>query len=125
MILTITPNPSLDYLFQAGTLRWDDANRLEAPRVRPGGQGINVTRAARALGADSLAVALLGGPTGAELAQFLATEETPFLRIVIQGETRVFVGVRESDTGRSMLLNPRGPRIADEEGEACLRSEER
>jgi 1-phosphofructokinase family hexose kinase len=121
LILTVTPNPSLDYLFQAGTLKWDDANRIDAPRVRPGGQGINVTRAARALGANSIAVALLGGPTGAELAHFLTTEQTPFIKIDIRGETRVFVGVRESDSGRSLLLNPRGPRIDEDEVENSLR----
>src|SRR5690606_27197723 len=56
VILTLTPNPSLDLLFEAESLRWNDANRLEAPRRRPGGQGINVVRAARALGGDARAV---------------------------------------------------------------------
>ncbi|MGH7460372.1 MAG: 1-phosphofructokinase family hexose kinase [Longimicrobiales bacterium] len=117
MILTITPNPSLDYLFETGRLQWDDANRMDPPRRRPGGQGINVTRAARALGASSVAVALLGGRVGAELADTLSAEGTPFERIDITGETRVFVGARESETGRSMLLNPGGPHIATEEAQ--------
>src|SRR5690606_40896404 len=30
VILTLTPNPSLDLLFEAETLRWNDANRVEA-----------------------------------------------------------------------------------------------
>ena len=49
MILTVTPNPSLDLLFRAERLVWDDANRIPLPRRRPGGQGINVVRAVRAL----------------------------------------------------------------------------
>ena len=115
LILTVTPNPSLDLLFEVGRLIWDDANRVDAPRARPGGQGVNVTRAARALGGSSLAVALLGGRVGAELERFLAAENTPHIRIDFNGETRVFIGARETETGRSMLLNPRGPRIASEE----------
>jgi 1-phosphofructokinase family hexose kinase len=120
MILTVTPNPSIDYLFDADTLVWDDANRLNAPRRRPGGQGVNLTRAANALGASSVAVALLGGQTGDELEQFLRAENTPCVRIPIKGETRIFVGVRESDSGRSLLLNPRGPQIDPDEGDAIL-----
>ena len=115
MILTITHNPSLDLLFETTQLNWDDANRMDAPRRRPGGQGINVTRAARALGASSVAVALLGGRVGDELADVLAAEGTPCERISIVGETRVFVGARESGTGRALLLNPRGPHFNDSE----------
>jgi fructose-1-phosphate kinase PfkB-like protein len=63
MILTLTPNPSLDLLFSAERLVWEDANRLPAPRRRPGGQGINLARAARELGGQAVAVAPLGGRT--------------------------------------------------------------
>ncbi|MGH7470333.1 MAG: hypothetical protein ACRENP_20510 [Longimicrobiales bacterium] len=68
MILTITPNPSLDLLFETSRLVWDDANRMAAPRRRPGGQGVNVTRAARTLGGSSVALVLLGGRVSDELA---------------------------------------------------------
>jgi 6-phosphofructokinase 2 len=120
LILTITPNPSLDLLFETGRLVWDDANRLDAPRVRPGGQGVNLTRAARALGGSSVAVALLGGRVGDELERFLASENTPHQRITFTGETRVFIGARETETGKSMLLNPRGPRVAPDECERIV-----
>ena len=109
LVLTVTPNPSIDLLFEAGRLKWDDANRLADPRRRPGGQGINVTRAIRVLGGASDAVALLGGGTGRELAGILAAEDTPLHFVTAAGETRTFVAVREADTGRSLLLNARGP----------------
>jgi 1-phosphofructokinase family hexose kinase len=115
VILTITPNPSLDLLFETERLAWDDANRMNAPRRRPGGQGINVTRAARVLGGSSVALALLGGRVGDELELDLVAEGTPCERIDVEGDTRVFVGVRETSTGRSLLLNPRGPRISPAE----------
>ncbi|MEJ2215435.1 MAG: hexose kinase [Gemmatimonadota bacterium] len=118
MIVTLTPNPSLDVLFQADRLVWDDANRLAAPRRRPGGQGINVARAARELGADALAVAPLGGAIGTMLRGMLETEGTPLQVVDIAGETRLFVGARESDTGRNLLLNPRGSELGVEEVDA-------
>lgn len=115
MIVTLTPNPSLDLLFQADELRWDDANRLAPPRRRAGGQGINVARAVRELGGRSVAIAPLGGATGLELRAMLEGEGTGLRAVPIRGETRVFVGVRERATGRSLLLNPRGPEISPEE----------
>ena len=109
VILTITPNPSIDYLFEAETLCWDDANRVEMPRRRAGGQGINLTRAARELGGDSIALGLFGGSAGAELKAMLRAEGTPLIDVAIEHDTRVFFGVRETATGRSMLVNARGP----------------
>ncbi|HEX7120071.1 MAG TPA: hexose kinase [Longimicrobiales bacterium] len=120
MILTLTPNPSLDLLFQAETLEWNDANRVDAPRRRPGGQGINVARAARALGGAARAVAPLGGLAGHELARALRREGTPLRAVPISDETRVFVGVHVAGARRDLLLNPRGPRLVDDEGTRLL-----
>jgi len=122
LITTLTPNPSLDLLFAADRLVWDDANRIPMPRRRPGGQGLNVARAVRALdpAAAVMAIAPLGGTVGAELRQMLEAEGTPLTGVPIDGETRVFVGVRESETGRALLLNPRGPTVTAAEVEALL-----
>lgn len=122
MILTVTPNPSIDLLFTADRLVWDDANRLDSPRRRAGGQGINLARAVRALGGDARAVALLGGTTGEELARMLAAEGIDLDVVPIAGKTRVFVGVRESTTGRSLLLNARGPKLDAADGDRLLRA---
>ena len=147
VIITLTPNPSLDLLFSSDRLVWDDANRVPMPRRRPGGQGINLVRAARALrpentpGADTagpagtdpartapaetdsvaahpvaahpvgIAVAALAGSLGSEIKRLLEREGTPVRPVGFKGETRIFVGARESATGRSLLLNPRGPRV--------------
>ena len=120
MILTVTPNPSIDYLFEAETLCWDDANRVEMPRKRAGGQGINLTRAARELGGESVAIGLFGGVSGAELKGMLQSEDTPVIDVAIEGDTRVFFGVRETSSGRSMLVNPRGPVLTAEISEQLL-----
>lgn len=118
MLLTVTPNPSIDLLFEADTLVWDDANRVAMPRRRAGGQGINVARAARALGGRALALATFGGATGRELRELLEAEGTPVAPVDIDGDTRLFVSVRERASGRSMLVNPRGPHLAGDVGPA-------
>lgn len=115
MILTVTPNPSIDLLFETDLLSWDDANRVEMPRRRIGGQGINLTRAARVLGADSAAIAFVGGRTGDELCALLDADGTPYRFVRIDAETRTFVAVRELATGRSMLVNPRGPVLTEDD----------
>ena len=119
-IVTLTPNPSIDLLFETTRLVWDDANRVESPRRRAGGQGVNVVRAARELGGEALAVVPLGGAPGRELRELLQGEDTALREVAIAGETRVFCGVRETETGRSMLINPRGPMLSREEGDRLL-----
>lgn len=115
MILTITPNPSIDLLYEADNLVWDDANRVAMPRRRAGGQGINVTRAARALGGASVPLAFFGGVTGAELKLLLDDDAISYIDVPIHPDTRVFVAICEKSTGRSMLVNPRGPELTEDD----------
>jgi 1-phosphofructokinase len=123
LLLTVTPNPSLDLLFETEALVWDDANRMADPRRRPGGQGINVVRAVRALGVQAVAAALLAGRTGAEISAALRAEATPLIAVEAGGETRTFVAVRERG-GRSLLLNARGPARSDADGDRLLQAVE-
>jgi len=120
LVLTITANPSIDLLFEAERLVWEDANRTASPRRRVGGQGINVLRALAALGGDGAAIALLGGPAGAEVEAQLSAEGHPLIRIEAEGDTRVFVAARERTSGRSLLLNPRGPMSTSKSADALV-----
>lgn len=120
LLATLTPNPSVDLLFTAERLVWDDANRLPQPRRRAGGQGLNAVRALHALGGSGVAIALLAGPAGDELEALLAAEHVPLVRVGGEGETRVFVAVRERGSGRSLLLNPRGPASTERSAAALL-----
>lgn len=115
MILTVTPNPSIDLLYEAQTLVWDDANRVEMPRRRAGGQGINLSRAARILGGESVALALFGGHSGQELKALLDEDGTPYVAVPVNEQTRTFVAIRELGTGRSLLVNPRGPMLSEDD----------
>jgi len=120
MILTVTPNPSLDLLYDADGLVWDDANRLPEPRRRPGGQGINAARAVRALGGDATALALLGGAAGDEIEAVLEAEATPLAPIRVADPTRLFIGIRDRRNDRSLLLNSQGPPRTARDAELLL-----
>ena len=72
MIVTLTPNPSLDRTVEIDELRRGEVHRATGGRVDPGGKGVNVSRALAACDTATIAVLPSGGPEGAQLAALLA-----------------------------------------------------
>ncbi|MFF1495572.1 1-phosphofructokinase family hexose kinase [Streptomyces sp. NPDC058304] len=64
MILTVTPNPSLDRTYEVPSLDRGAVLRATGDRVDPGGKGVNVSRAVAAAGVFTTAVLPLGGASG-------------------------------------------------------------
>lgn len=64
MIVSLAANPSVDRLFEVERLLRGDIHRPSSFVQVAGGKGLNVARAAKALGADVSAVALLRGHAG-------------------------------------------------------------
>ena len=63
-IVTLTMNPALDVSTSVDRVVPERQAAVRAEPLRPGGGGVNVTRAIRNLGGSTLAVYPLGGPTG-------------------------------------------------------------
>lgn len=63
MILTLTPNPSVDRTITVARLERGAVQRASDSRMDPGGKGINVSRALAAHGTETVAVLPVGGPT--------------------------------------------------------------
>ena len=80
-ILTVTLNPAIDRIVSVGK---GDIGQFHA-----GGKGINVARAARALGVEVKAVGIEGGVTGWMLEGLLQQEGLPHQFFVVDGATRV------------------------------------
>ena len=59
-ILTLTLNPALDMATEVAEIIPGQKLRRTDPMLDPGGGGLNVSRAIRALGGDSLALVALG-----------------------------------------------------------------
>lgn len=72
MIYTVTLNPAIDKTVEIPSFTVDAVNRAVHVRKDPGGKGINVSKVIESLGGDSVAYAVLGGGTGAELEKMLA-----------------------------------------------------
>ena len=121
-ILTVTLNPALDLTTSAPRVVPDDKLRCTAPRFDPGGGGINVSRAIRAMGGDSTALVALGGATGTRLAGLLADAGLPLLTLPAPGETRQSVTVDDQALGRQYRFVMPGPEWSDADVEAALQA---
>jgi 6-phosphofructokinase 2 len=119
-IVTLTLNPALDVFTSTGRIVESHKLRCEAPRFDPGGGGINVARAARRLGAGTLAVFPAGGATGEHLHALLQGEQVPCRRIAIAGETRESFSVKEASSGREFRFVLPGPTLSAAELQACI-----
>ncbi|GAA2783238.1 1-phosphofructokinase [Crossiella cryophila] len=115
MIVTVTPNPSLDRTLRLpGPLRPGRVHRATGSATEASGKGVNVTRVLRANGIDSTAVLPLGGATGAELRALLTAERVPFTAVPIAGRIRSNITVLGSRSGTTKLNEP-GPELTERE----------
>ena len=73
-ILTVTLNPVLDYAAQMPQFSLGKDFYLPKFTVSAGGKGINVSRALKNLGLDSLATGFVGGATGDLIKKMLTKE---------------------------------------------------
>ena len=119
MILTVTPNPSLDRTYELRDLTRGAVLRATTDRVDPGGKGINVSRAVAAAGHRTVAVAPLGGPEGALLARLLGEHGIEAAGVPITGSTRVNITLVEAD-GTLTKVNASGPALTESEAETLL-----
>jgi 1-phosphofructokinase len=119
MIVTVTPNPSLDRTLEVEALDRGEVVRAYADRSDPGGKGVNVSRALVANGHLSRAVLPLGGADGALLASLLRGLGIEVAAVPIADAIRSNVTVVEPD-GTVTKLNAPGPRLSDDEVEALL-----
>ncbi|GAB4264976.1 MAG: 1-phosphofructokinase family hexose kinase [Pararhodobacter sp.] len=113
-ILTITLNPSLDLSATTPRVEAGPKLRLDAPVAEPGGGGINVARAALAMGGQVRAVAALGGTTGARVAQLLREGGVPLSVFRLEGETRQSLSVTDAAGAQYRFVMP-GPTWSDAE----------
>lgn len=114
MIVTVTPNPSLDRTAQLGELRRGEVLRASRVRLDPGGKGVNVSRALAAAGSPTVALLPAGGPVGERLADLLAPEGVPVVAVPIAGTTRSNITLVEAD-GTTTKINEPGPEISPAE----------
>ncbi|WP_030386277.1 1-phosphofructokinase [Streptomyces sp. NRRL S-241] len=119
MILTITPNPSLDRTYGVHALSRGRVLRADGERVDPGGKGVNVSRAVAAAGFRTTAVLPLGGTPGVLLAELLGAQGVDVTAVSIAGQTRSNIALAEPD-GTLTKINSPGPELSREESALLL-----
>ena len=88
MIYTITLNPALDKTALVPNMALDGVNRMSSLRLDPGGKGINVSKVIHALGGQSVAVGLLAGRCGRQIADACTALGLTCDFTFTEGETR-------------------------------------
>jgi len=111
MIITLTPNPSLDRTYAAETIHLGGINRAHATRVDAGGKGLNVTRALTAAGTASIAIFPAGGPDGAQMIAELAASHVPAHPVPVDSDTRSNVTLVDA-SGTTTKINAPGDTLS-------------
>lgn len=117
-IVTLTVNPTIDKSSSVDTVASEIKLRCTRPRFDPGGGGINVSRAVKKLGGESIAIYTAGGGTGQHLSALLSNEGVITHPIPISGMTRENLTVYEESTGLQYRFGMPGPEIT--EWRACI-----
>ena len=121
MIVTLTPNPSIDRTVEVDAIRRGAVSRATGGRVDSGGKGVNIAAALVAHEEPVIAVLPCGGPEGAQLAMMLDNEGIPTVRVRIAGSTRANISIVEPD-GTVTKLNELGPHLDPAEVEALIQA---
>jgi 6-phosphofructokinase 2 len=119
-IATLTMNPAIDKSSAVAQVVAEWKLRCDPPAYEPGGGGINVSRALRNLGGDSLAFYPAGGLAGRMLCDLLDREGLDHRAISIARGTRENFTVLEKSTGRQYRFGMPGPTLQDAEWRRCL-----
>ncbi len=109
-MLVAGPNLTIDRAAVLAQLRPGEVLRFDRVVVTPGGKGLNVARAARALGHPALLVSLVPGHTGRAAAALIAEEGIELSAVPSAGELRSTLIVQERG-GRTTVLNEPGPPV--------------
>lgn len=110
-LLCLAPNPSIDRTIELETLRVGAINRPRAVVQKAGGKALNAARAAKNLGIDVTAVALLAGYTGRWLERAAADEDIALSASWTAGETRQCTSVLDGETGQLTEIYETGPQV--------------
>jgi 1-phosphofructokinase family hexose kinase len=121
MIYTITLNPTLDITYILERIDFGVSVRALEVVKTPGGKGINVSRALRAMGTDSVAMGMIGGYTGEEVLDLLHQEGLILQIIRIKNETRTNVIILGRDDEKELVIRAAGPPVEKTETESISR----
>jgi 6-phosphofructokinase 2 len=120
-IVAFTMNPAIDKSSSVAHVIAERKLYCKPPQFEPGGGGVNVSRAIKKLGGESVLLYPAGGYTGNRLKDLLEEEGITHRPVPIEGTTRESLVMLEESTGRQFRFGMPGPVLKDEEWERCLK----
>jgi 6-phosphofructokinase 2 len=120
MIVTITMNPAVDKSTSIDKLVPEKKMRCGELITEAGGGGINISKAIKELGGESLAVFPSGGMNGKLIENYLSQKQINFKSIPVAHETRENIVVRETDTNSQYRFVMPGASLSEKEAGACF-----
>jgi len=120
MIVTITMNPAVDKSTSVNKLVPEKKMRCSELITEAGGGGINVSKALKELGGESLAVFPSGGLNGKLLENYLTAQQINIKCIAVAHETRENIVVRETDTNSQYRFVMPGAALTEKEAQSCF-----
>ncbi len=118
MIITITPNPSIDVSYYMDAFQLDAVNRCYDYNKTAGGKGLNVSKVLKIIGEDLLAIGFVGGKSGEFIEDGLKERYIRSDFTKISGETRTSLAIQYKDS--STEIREAGPTISEREEKEFL-----
>ena len=120
MIITVTLNAAIDKTLEVPGLRAGHRHRSVDAATLPGGKGVNVARALKALGQPVIATGFAGGSAGSRIVEALTEESVLNDFVRIEDESRTNTAVLDPTSGQSTEINERGPVVSEAEYQQFL-----
>ncbi|NLC70744.1 MAG: 1-phosphofructokinase family hexose kinase [Desulfuromonadaceae bacterium] len=120
-IVTLTMNPAIDKSSSVANVVAERKLYCKPPRFEPGGGGVNVCRAIKKLGGESMLLYPSGGLTGKRLQELLDEEGLVHRPYPIEGFIRESLVVLEESTGQQYRFGMPGPQVQQQEWEQFLK----
>lgn len=121
MILTITPNPTIDRVYFVDEFQMGEVHRPERVVCSAGGKGLNVARVAHLLEERASVMGFAGGFNGEFIKYEISKLGLEENLTSINGETRICVNVSDS-SGKSGEILEQGPHVSEEEKNNFLKT---
>jgi 6-phosphofructokinase 2 len=119
-IVTMALNPAIDKSSSVAHVLAERKLYCKTPRFEPGGGGVNVSRAIKKLGGESILLYSAGGLTGERLKALLDEECLDHRPFPIEGLIRESLVILEESTGRQYRFGMPGPEFQKQEREQFL-----
>ncbi|MBN1192209.1 MAG: hexose kinase [Coriobacteriia bacterium] len=111
MILTVTPNPSVDKVFEVRDFAPGSLNRIEDSLTQPGGKGVNIAFMLRALGHEITAMGFAGNGPGRFIQNSLRSAGITTAFTLLAGKTRTNYALLDTEAGILTKLRSVGPQV--------------